>query len=135
MGLMLAAMSQGGAQEAELGGWHLQEDRIEADFVNFDLSWIEQGLPLFALNCQQGFPEVYITVFIDPPADGAAPGELALADGERRVTMAAGGTEMQGRFAVDAMTSFGPDLAALLTGPVSVLVDGVEVARYTTDAA
>lgn len=49
--------------------------------------------------------------------------------------MAAISGEVGGRYSVGGITSFGPELVAVLSGQFSVLVDGVEVGRYSTKGA
>jgi hypothetical protein len=134
LGVVLAISGAAGALELPQG-WFLEES--ETSGINdLFLSWYDpaSGEMLVAISCQEGYGDVVFTVYMDAP-DRAAPRELALVEGETRHAMRAISGEFAGRHSVGGITSFGPELVDLLAGQFSVLVDGVEVGRYSSGSS
>ncbi len=133
--LALALTGAAGAQQAFKEGWMLEEH--EASGINdLFLYWYdpETDAALVSISCQEGWPDVVVTAYMDEP-EGPAPAELALADGPTQHAMEAISGTVGGRHSVGGITSFTPDLIELLTGQFTVLVNGIEIGRYSAKGA
>lgn len=132
LGTILAGAA--GAQELPRG-WYLEEQEMSGINDMF-LSWYdpESGDVLMSIHCQEGWPDVVLTAYVEEP-EGAAPLLLVVADGDLRHAMEAIGGTVDGRYSVGGITRFEPELVDLLSGQFTVLVDGVEAGRYSSKTA
>ena len=109
-------------------GWHLQEEDM-GGVTDLTLAWYEKGSGdvKIALHCQQGYADVVLTIYVDGP--GAGPVEAVLERDGTRFAFESDIGEVNG-FTVEAITTFGPELVALLKGGFSVRVDGAALGDF-----
>lgn len=124
------------AQKTAPQGWLLQE-QVMSGINDLTLAWYAPGSGdvLAAFNCQKGYSDVVFTAYTDRPKAGTKAAKLALKNGMQHVVMEAISGDMHGRYSVGGITSFQPELVDLLKGPFTILVDGVEVGRFSTTTA
>ena len=125
------------AQKAAPEGWLLQE-QVMSGINDLTLAWYAPGSGevLVAISCQGGYSDVVFTAYTDRPKAGTkAATTLALMSGAQHFAMEAISGEMHGRYSVGGITSFQPKLTDLLKGSFTILVDGVEIGRFSTTTA
>lgn len=136
--LSLAAVFAGSAlaQKKAPEGWLLQE-QVMSGINDLTLAWYAPGSGevLVAISCQGGYPDVVFTAYTDRPKTGTKAAKLALKNGTQHVDMEAISGEMHGRYSVGGITSFQPNLVDVLKGTFTILVDGVEIGRFSTTTA
>ena len=109
-------------------GWHLQEEDMSG-VIDLTLAWYEPGSGdvKIALHCQKGYADVVVTIYVDGP--GAGPVEAVLERDGTRFAFESDVGEYNG-FTVEAITTFGPELVALLKGGFSASVDGAALGDF-----
>ena len=86
LGVSLALAAGALAQEAQPSGWYLEE--FESSGINdLFLYWQDAALAVHTLqiNCQEGYADVVVSLFIDPL--DSEPAEILLADGDAQVPL------------------------------------------------
>lgn len=121
------------AQKTAPEGWLLQE-QVMSGINDLTLAWYAPGSGevLVAINCQKGYSDVVFTAYTARPKAGTKAAKLALKNGTQHVVMEAISGEMHGRYSVGGITSFQPNLVDVLKGSFTILVDGVEIGRFST---
>ncbi len=106
-------------------GWHLQEEDFSG-VTDLTLAWYEPGSGdvKIAFNCQRGYPDVVLTIYVDAPtATDAAPVAVVLERDGTRFAFESVVSDYNG-YSVGTITNFGPELTALLRGGFAVSMDG-----------
>lgn len=112
-------------------GWHLQEENMSGVNDLF-LAWYEPGSGdvTIAVNCQEGYADVVLTIYVDgPAAPGAQPAAVVLEGAGTRFGFESEISDYNG-YSVGTITSFGSELAALLRGGFAVSVDGEVLGEF-----
>ena len=107
-------------------GWHLQEEDMKG-YIDLNLAWYEPGSGdvTIAFSCQESYADVVLTIYVDGPAEpGAAPVQVALEKDGTRFAFGSPISDYNG-YSVGTITTFGPELTALLRGGFAVDLDGV----------
>ena len=106
-------------------GWHLQEEEASG-VTDLTLAWYEKGSGevKIAVNCQKNYADVVLTIYVDEPAaPSAAPVAVVLEKDGTRFAFESPVSDYNG-YSVGTITSFGPELTALLQGGFAVSLDG-----------
>lgn len=105
-------------------GWHLQEEDM-GGYIDLNLAWYEPGSGdvKAAISCQKGYADVVVTIYVDGPASDT-PVAVALEKDGTRFAFESPVSDYNG-YSVGTITSFGPELTALLQGGFAVSLDGV----------
>lgn len=107
-------------------GWHLQEEDMSG-VKDLFLAWYAPGSGdvKIAVNCQEGYADVVLTIYVDgPAAPGAKPVAVVMEGAGTRFAFESKISDYNG-YSVGTITSFGPELTALLGGGFTVSLDGV----------
>lgn len=109
-------------------GWHLQEEE-SSGVTDLFLVWYEKGSGdvKVAINCQEGYADVVLTIYVDGP--GAGPVEAVLERDGTRFAFKSEVSDYNG-YSVGTITSFGPELTALLQSGFSVSLDGAAYGEF-----
>ena len=104
-------------------GWHLQEEDMSG-VKDLFLAWYEPGGGdvKIAVNCQEGYADVVLTIYVDGSAT-SEPVQVVLEGESARFAFESPVSDYNG-YSVGTITSFGPELTALLRGGFTVSLDG-----------
>ena len=137
LGLLLALTGAAGAQEPEKMplGWFLEEFE-SAGLTDIYLYWLDPaaGGPLLQVSCQEKWPDVVVSAYMDVPENEPKSVELVDGDARQGLDFVSSGT-VDGRYSAGGVTQFTPEVMDILSGQFSVEVDGVEQGRYSTKGA
>lgn len=105
-------------------GWYLQEEDM-GGYIDLILAWYDpdSGDVKIAVSCQKSYADVVLTIYVDGPAT-SEPVEVVLEREGARFVFESPVSDYNG-YSVGTITSFGPELTALLQGGFVVSIDGV----------
>ena len=131
LGLTLALSSAVPAQEQMPLGWFLEEFESPG-LTDVYLYWLDPAIggQLLQFSCQENWPDVVVSAFMDEPAREPETVELVSGALRQKLDFVSGGVT-NNRYSTGGVTQFTPHVVDILTGQdFSVEVDGVEQGRY-----
>lgn len=135
LGVALALAGGAVAQAPTEEGWYIEEFETYG-LTDLYLFWWDPAAnwQVLQIGCQEKWPDVVISAFMDEPASEPTSVELVGGGARHALTSVSGGV-VNDHYSAGGVTQFTPEVMDILDGQFSVEVDGVEQGRYSAKGA